>query len=77
VLADEPATLRQAPARWWLVGGLSIGLLAAGRWLWVMGVGGHSYDPLTWGVWLALLIGPLVLGVYYLVQLVRGGAGTA
>jgi len=76
VLADEPATLRQAPARWWLVGGLSIGLLAAGRWLWVMGFGGHSYDPLTWGVWLALLMGPLVLGVYYLVQLVRGGAGT-
>ena len=75
VLADEPATLRQTPARWWLVAGLSVGLLAAGRWLWVMAYGRHSYDHLTWGLWLALLLGPVVIGVYCLVQLVRSGAG--
>jgi hypothetical protein len=75
VLADEPATLRQAPVRRWLVAGLSLGVLAAGRWLWFMAYGGHGYDRLTWGLWLALLLGPLVIGVYCLVQLVRSGAG--
>jgi hypothetical protein len=75
VLADTPATLRQGLIRWWLVAGLGLGFLAAGRWLWVIGSSGHSYDRLTWGLWLTLLIGPVVFGLYYLVQLVRGGAG--
>jgi hypothetical protein len=77
VLEEGPATVRHGSTRWWLAGGLALGLLAAGRWLWVMGVGGHRYDWPTWGVWLALLAGPLVLGSYYLIQLMRGGKGAA
>jgi hypothetical protein len=46
-------------------------LLAAGRWLWTLVAGGHRYDAVTWVVWLVLLVGPLVLGSYYLVQLLR------
>ena len=75
VLADPPATLRQAPLRWWLAGGQAIGILAAGWWLWTMGTGNHDYDPRTWLVWLAMLAGPLVFGSYYLVYLVRGSGG--
>jgi hypothetical protein len=71
VLAEPLATVRQAAARWWLTAGLLLGLLAAGRWLWVMTTGGHTYGPLTWAVWLALLVGPLVLASYYVVLLVR------
>ena len=65
------ATLKHSHKRWWLVAGLSVGLLAAARWLWLMGSRGHNYDLLTWTVWLVLLGGPLLLGSYYLVQLVR------
>jgi hypothetical protein len=71
VLAEPRAGLSQARLRWWLVAGLALGLLAAGRWLWTMAGGGHSYGPLTWAVWLGLLVGPLVLGIYYLVLLLR------
>jgi hypothetical protein len=70
-LIESPAALKQAPARWWLAAGLLLGLLAAGRWLWTMVAGGHSYDALTWAVWLGLLVGPLVLGTRYLVLLLR------
>jgi hypothetical protein len=70
-LAEEPATLRKYPTRWLLAAGLLVGLVAAGRWLWVMAASGHSYDAATWGVWLGLLIGPVVLGSYYLFQLLR------
>jgi hypothetical protein len=66
VLADSPAVLRQSPARWWLAVGLLLGGLAAGRWLWVLAMSGHSYGPVTWAVWLVMLLGPLVLGTYYL-----------
>jgi hypothetical protein len=76
VLTDAPATLRQTRMRWWLVAGLCLGILAAGRWLWVMGAGGHRYDRLTWGLWLGLLLGPLVLAIYYLALLVRGADAT-
>ena len=62
VLAEPPAALRQAPARWWLAAGLLVGLLAGGRALWALAGGGHSYDTLTWVVWLVLLVGPVVLG---------------
>jgi hypothetical protein len=41
-----------------------------------MGTSRHDYGPLTWGVWLALLAGPLVFGSYYLLYLVRGRGGT-
>jgi hypothetical protein len=77
VLADTPTTLRQSPLRWWLASGLTVGLLAAARWLWTMAMAGHSYDLLTWGVWLAMLTGPVVLGCYYVVRLVRGGSTAA
>jgi len=68
---ESPAVLKQAPARRWLAAGLLLGLLAAGRWLWTMVAGGHSYDALTWAVWLALLLGPFVLGSYYFLLLLR------
>lgn len=71
VSAETPTALREAPARWWLAAGLAIGLIAAGRWLWTMAAGGHSYGTQTWAIWLGLLLGPLVLGGYYLVLLVR------
>lgn len=70
-LAEEPTHLRKYPSRWLLAAGLLIGLVAAGRWLWIMALGGHSYDSETWAVWLTLLSGPVVLGIYYLIQLLR------
>ena len=71
VLAEPRPGLSKARLRWWLVAGLVLGLLAASRWLWTMAGGGHSYGPLTWAVWLGLLVGPLVLGIYYLGLLLR------
>ena len=71
VLAEPRAGLSQVRLRWLLVAGLVLGLVAASRWLWTMAGGGHSYGPLTWAVWLGLLVGPLVLGIYYLVLLLR------
>lgn len=71
VLAEAPAVLRQGPARWWLAAGLFLGGLAAGRWLWFIATAGHSYDLVTWAVWLVMLLGPLVLGTYYLAALLR------
>jgi hypothetical protein len=71
VLAEPAAALRQAPTRWWLAAGLLVGLVAGGRALWALAAGGHSYGTLTWVVWLVLLVGPVVLGSYYLVLLVR------
>jgi hypothetical protein len=70
-LAEPPAALRQAPGRWWLAAGLLLGLVAASRWLWTMTTAGHGYDMQTWMFWLLLLVGPLVLGSYYLILLVR------
>jgi hypothetical protein len=72
VLADAPIALRHAQNRWWLAAGLLLGLAAGCGWLWAMGLAGHGYGPLTWTVWLALLAGPIVMGIYYLVQLFRG-----
>lgn len=71
VLAESPEALRESPARWRLVAGLLLGLVAAGRWLWTMAAGRHSYDTATWAVWLVLLVGPVVLGTYYLVVFAR------
>ncbi len=48
-LAEPPAALRQAPARWWL------GTITTA---------GHGYGTQTWMVWLVLLVGPLALGSY-------------
>ena len=63
-LAEPPAALRQAPARWWLAAGLLLGLVAASRWLGTMTTAGHGYGTQTWMVWLVLLVGPLALGSY-------------
>ncbi len=71
VTLAEEAALRKSPARWLLAAGLLIGLVAACRWLWIMGIGGDSYGPQTWAVWLGLLVGPIVLGGYYFIQLLR------
>ena len=71
VLAEPRAGLSQARLRWWLAAGLLIGLLAAARWLATIAGSGHTYSLLIWAVWLGLLVGPLVLGTYYLVLLVR------
>jgi len=71
VLAEPRAAHSQARLRWWLAAGLLIGLLAAARWLATIAGSGHTYSLLTWAVWLGLLFGPLVLGTYYLVLLVR------
>jgi hypothetical protein len=70
VLAESPVVLRHGRARWWLAAGLIIGELAAGLWLWPFASGAHVYGPGTWAVWLGLLVGPLVLGLYYLAILV-------
>ena len=69
VLRDPQPETRPARVRWWLPAGLFVGLLAAGRWLWTMSAGGTTYGAQTWGVWLGLLAGPLVMGSYYFVRL--------
>jgi hypothetical protein len=66
VLADSPAALRAGPVRWWLATGLLVGAAAAGRWLWLLAAGPHGYGAGTWGLWLILLAGPLVLALYYI-----------
>ena len=71
VLEKNPAFLRQGVVRWPLVIGLALGLIAATRWIWAMAAIRHSYGAMTWAVWLALLLGPVVLGGYHLVRLVR------
>jgi hypothetical protein len=70
-LAEPPTALKHAPHRRWLAVGLLVGLVAAVRWLAVMAAHGHSYDALTWAVWLLLLGGPVVMGAAYLVFLLR------
>lgn len=71
VLAESPATLRAAPFRWWLAAGLLVGVVAAGLWLWPVMTTAPGYGPATWAVWIALLAGPIVLGIYYLRALLR------
>jgi len=71
VLADSPAALRAAAGRWWLAAGLGIGVVAASRWMWLLATGTHATDASGWALWLVLLAGPLVLGIYYLGVLVR------
>jgi hypothetical protein len=71
VLAGPGTDFSQTRLRWWLVAGLMLGLFAAARWLWTLASIGRSYDALTWARWLGLLAGPLVLGGYYVVLLLR------
>ena len=72
VALGSPDGLKRSGARWWLVAGLGLGLVAAARWLAFMSQGGRGYDASTLGaLWLGLLVGPVVLGTYYLVRLAR------
>jgi hypothetical protein len=71
VLEENPAFLRQPAVRWPLVMALALGLMAAARWIWTMVASRHSYGAMTWAVWLALLVGPIVLGAYHLAGLLR------
>ena len=71
VLAESPAALRAAPGRWWLAAGLLVGVMAAAPWLWPFPRAAPGYGPTTWAVWIALLGGPIVLGLYYLAALLR------
>ncbi len=76
VLAYADAS-RQPRARWMLAAALLVGVIAATRWLWVMAAGRHHYDVGTWAFWLAMLLGPIALALYYVVALVREArAGT-
>jgi hypothetical protein len=70
VLDDWSTARRAAPGKYFLAAGLLIGLLAAGRWLWTMALHGR-YDHATWILWLIALGGPLVLGTYYFVVIMR------
>ena len=70
-LAGSPDALKRTGARWWLVAGLGLGLVAAARWLALMSRAGHGYDAATWALWLGLLVGPVLLGTYYLLRLAR------
>jgi hypothetical protein len=49
--------------------GLLLGMVAAARWLWVMGTGAHSYEAATWAVWLVFLGGPFLVASLRLPQL--------
>ena len=42
-----------------------------------MGAGRRDYDARAWIVWLVMLAGPVVLGSYYVVALLRGNAGAS
>ena len=75
VLAEPTMSTRPPLARWVLTAALMAGVVAAGRWLWVMAASRHDYDTRTWALWLVMLVGPIVLGLYYVVLLVRGGPG--
>ena len=74
VLANSVAELRTSPSRKGLVIGLLLGVGAAGAWLCVM-ARGPAWGKSTWGVWLGLLVGPLVFSLYYLVKLLGPRAG--
>ena len=58
---EEEAGFRPG-VRLMLVACLLLGGLAASRWLWVMLRREPAYSALTWATWLALLLGPLVVG---------------
>ena len=71
VLEQNPAFLMQPTVRWPLAIALTLGLMAAARWIWTMAASRHGYGAMTWTVWLALLVGPIVLGAYHLAGLLR------
>src|SRR5438046_6351711 len=58
---EEEADFRPG-VRLMLIAGLLLWGLAASRWLWVMSRREPAYTALTWATWLAVLLGPLVVG---------------
>jgi hypothetical protein len=76
VLAESTVTTRRPLARWALTVALLAGVVAAARWLWLMAASRHDYDARTWALWLVMLVGPILLGLYYVILLVRGDPGT-
>jgi hypothetical protein len=62
--STRPKTLK---ARWLIVTGLVIGLVAAGKWVSHLALSGNHYGITTWAVWMALLGGPIVLSLYYII----------
>ena len=54
-----------------LILGLLVGIVAALRWLFVMGQSSENYDRATWATWLGLLAGPIVVGTRHLLLLVK------
>lgn len=72
VLVSEDA-LRKTPRwRWSLTAGLVLGILAAVYWLGSMAFAESGSDLTTWIVWLAVLGGPIVVGLRRLRAILRG-----
>jgi hypothetical protein len=57
--------------RFILFAGILLGEIAALGWLWVMTRQEPGYGTYTWAVWLALLLGPMIVGARYMIALVR------
>jgi hypothetical protein len=66
---EEEADFRPG-VRLMLVACLLLGGLAASRWLWTMLRREPAYTASTWATWLALLLGPLVVGARHVWVLV-------
>jgi hypothetical protein len=58
-----------------LVAGLLLGEFAALRWLWVMAHQEPGSRVQTWAVWLALLLGPSLIGARHAIALLRQTSG--
>ena len=56
-----------------LILGLLVGIVAALRWLFVMGH--ENYDRATWATWIGLLVGPIAVGIRHLLLLVKPHRG--
>jgi hypothetical protein len=74
ILALWPAVLRRPEdaglvARLSLIAGIVVGEMAATRWLWLMEHHRPDYDLQTWAAWLALLLGPMLVGARHAVRL--------
>lgn len=54
-----------------LLAGLGLGEIAALRWLWLMAHQEPAHGVQTWAVWLALLLGPSIIGARHAIALLR------
>jgi hypothetical protein len=74
VLADEMEVPHRSRLRVALILGLLVGIVAAVRWLFVMGQNSENYGRATWVTWIGLLLGPIVVGTRHLFLLVTRGS---